>query len=1017
MNITQLFIFVWMLFFNFYAGAMNSFDKKFLESFIVNYEFSPEGRYVHEYHPFVLDLTRRSFDQLEQRLSDDGFDLCGRYGILGYEENAVPSYFTDFSYSKINDEATLKNRAGWSMKLHNRFGFMTGFLFKDLDKLPYKGTQIFHHINADLIPIFDDRATIFQEHAFGQALDMMNHATCAIIENVVKRQPKEVCKTLIKFWKKLYSGAHKVGNKQVAGTQDIFFSIEAAQHLINSNLPIFKYFVGPDITYPIETFTKQSESATRNAQSFVQLFARQLEPIEEQKTVYVFCSFVDGVGKSTMLGNIKNWMNFGDCVEKYRHVDNSSSQLAEVFEFKENVYIADLPAQISHFTYKPDGWVFVDIQTAFSKQQIKLLQEHIRTHKEQFEQEYERDLLFVRDVMDACGSLDERIYSIEHPDKTFLKNLILLKKDQGNRWIPFCHEGTYFLYNRYTPEEIRFLTPLADVKSEGLKNIESEQMLFFKGIRFPLPYISFLDDLVEKLKNEGIKKVVFADFLSMYPRSSRENIRINYILQQMALLNSSFDVKKSIYRDFVSGSELLFYLKDRQAGQGITDALRLESIVRLILCRLITNREEGDLTGIELRQLTERLRDGIRSSSPELISYIDEQVNAKIGRESEELEKTFGRSKSFINMQYFSFYRAARFSRILQELFCSNIKNERLQELWEDPGRPLETAAEKDDGYVDAQIVETDAGKKIRLCYKFNPECRDEGTMLHFLRSVRACWYAAICNILDATTADGSEFVLQKERFFVPSLFLNQYNSEMFHLILKYMEDWEGERPAKFLLQNDYTLFNSNKGGAIFGTFMDCPYRLDWNARSTQSKVYAFDCSLDTEEKRGDAHISIVTRLMKKFQNEHGTSMVMPTSELYKSLKESAYFKKEQEEFLKEAKKNGYCPYVEKKGIDNEAEGCLSKKEQKKLFAVHPQQIPALRLVVRLLVTLDMIIKDVDSDIVVRYGNRKDFKAALKLFEKITLPKYFNRVVPGDLFSDYSSVEPFPEWSFWDETT
>ena len=107
----------------------------FCESFLHHYEFNPEGRYTHEYHPFLLDKTAESLAELERTLTQEGFNLDGRIIIFGYEENAVPSYYTSYIKAKINDEAILKHRIGWSLRLHNRFGIMSGFLFKDFPLL------------------------------------------------------------------------------------------------------------------------------------------------------------------------------------------------------------------------------------------------------------------------------------------------------------------------------------------------------------------------------------------------------------------------------------------------------------------------------------------------------------------------------------------------------------------------------------------------------------------------------------------------------------------------------------------------------------------------------------------------------------------------------------------------------------------------------------------------------------------------------------------------------------------
>ena len=272
--------------------------QEFVESFIHHYEFSPEGRYTHEYHPFLLTRTAKSFADLEQRLMQEKFSLLGRLVIMGYEENAVPSYYTNYKHSGINDEALRKNNTGWSLRLHNRFGFMTGFLFKDTSLTH----PIFEHIDRDDVAIFDDRASLFQEHAFGQALPLMRHEQERMERMLATKTPADIIAELSSFWQMLYSNAFKVGNKQIAGTQDVLFSIEYARHLSQSISPVRKFFTGPDITYPIEVTAKQDRLATLHAQHFVQRLLRELEPQNGQNTAYVFCSFVDGVGKSTMLG-------------------------------------------------------------------------------------------------------------------------------------------------------------------------------------------------------------------------------------------------------------------------------------------------------------------------------------------------------------------------------------------------------------------------------------------------------------------------------------------------------------------------------------------------------------------------------------------------------------------------------------------------------------------------------------------------------------------------------------------
>ncbi len=995
-------------------------EHDFIKSFLKHFEFSPEGRYVHEYHPFILQQTSESFRLLEKELVRNDLNLHGRFAILGYEEASMPPYYTDFKAAKINDEATTKNNAGWSLKLHNRFGFMTGFTLKDVNRVK-SSDQIFEHINVDKISLFDARAGIFQEHAFGEALPLIDSTHQAIMKVIKNNEYRKVLSLLIKFWEKLYGGYLKVGNKQVAGTQDILFSVEGAKHLLASPVPLKKYFTGPDITYPIEIFNSQQKGATRHAQVFVERFAQQLVPQNGEKTVYIFCSFVDGVGKSTMLGNIKNWMKYGNNVEHYEHVDNSSSQLAEVFQFHDKVYIADLPAQMSHFTYKPDGLVFVDINTEkrfFEK--LDTIQSLVRKDAVVYENKYETDLISVRNRIHQSGFFDPSLQNVATADKAFLRNLVLLKKDYDNYWIPFSFEGEYFLFNRDNYAEIRCLQPLADVKSEGLKNIKSEQMLFFNGVRFPLPYKVFMDDLVNKFKEQGIKQVIFVDFLSMYPRSSRENIRVNYLLQQLALIDTKFDVHNSIYHDFVSGGELLYSMQTRSTSQKISEALELETLVRLYLHKLIVERGEGDLTGIGVEALTVFLQKHLESVVPDLKKFLRDQVTEKSKKELIMLEKIYGRSKSYVNVQLLSLKQVCVFSSIMQDLFANHIENDRLKALWEDIGEVGISEDKQTHGLRD-QFIMSSKGVKLYECFSCLEGCKDEFILRPMLRFLRASWYATLGNLLFTHVGGRDELTLKNELFMVAPCVVKQSPDGVLHAVQPVFEAWEGKLPPQ--VYDIPALFNVPVNSS-YGSFMDGIYRLDWDSRGTDSGVFAFDFMSEDRIKKTFAIPSITTKVVNKYQADYGVATVMPTSELCTGLEKNSTWGYQHGEAIKEAERNGQVSFVDgtysfegkpQKQKEGDEKASRAKKTKKKLLISHPAQHEGARLLIRLLATLEMIAKDPEASGVIRPGNRDDFVAAIKMIESITMPKSFNVMFMDRLFEDYDSIEPYPSWEFWDK--
>src|SRR3990167_5324490 len=147
-------------------------EQDFVASFMDNYDFSSRARDTHEYHSFILGKTREGFTQLETHLANQGFELDGRMVICGYQEDAVPSYYSSSTHAVIDDEKHKKSTQGWQFAAGNLFGFATGFLLKDVNCLKKVcDDPIFEHSMPDRIGLFDDRASIFHRHAFGYAYD------------------------------------------------------------------------------------------------------------------------------------------------------------------------------------------------------------------------------------------------------------------------------------------------------------------------------------------------------------------------------------------------------------------------------------------------------------------------------------------------------------------------------------------------------------------------------------------------------------------------------------------------------------------------------------------------------------------------------------------------------------------------------------------------------------------------------------------------------------------------------
>ena len=999
---TKLFFAVGLLWSALQAGEQWQHD--FLQSFAKNYDFNAEGRYTHEYHPFLLAKTRASFKALEARLQREHFNLAGRMVIAGYEENAIPSYYSDYRECKINDEMSAQSNAGWSLRLHNRFGLMTGYLLKDFNTLAkqwWPGEEaIIEHINPQAVELFSDEGGIFQEHAFGDAFGTMLTQKRQFEKLFKTGRSRELFSEMIDFWQALYRHELMGSGRRVAATQDVLFSIEYAKYLRESSLPITKYYTGPDLTYPIETNGLLKAEATRNAQDFVQRFAPRMKAVNGKKTAYVFCSFVDGVGKSTMLGNVRNWQKHGKDVASYERVDNSSSQYATLYEVSDDVCIADLPAQVSHFTYKPDGLVYVKAQAEISAEELARVHAHVRENQTELIATYRELYTQVREVIDSQGLDAPSLCDEKQPHRAFMKNIITLKKEIPNTWVPFTFSGKHYLFNFTEPLQIRVLGGLEHVSSYGLKNIEPEQMLFFAGVRFPLPYDQFLQNFIDELKKASVQEVVFVDFISMYPRSSRENIRINYLLQQLALLDDSFDQQKSLYKNFVSPAELFSDLLSRENANEMYQSFELETAVRLAIYTILQEQQHKPSSGVGLQELSQRIRDEVDriSSDPALSDAINEICNKKFNEEYDALERTFGRTKELENVQRFSFLTACEFSDEIHRICTEVIEHPRMQAMWQYFKGVVGYVPDMFVGKVDRPLHLED-GTEVLARHEFSPECKNTVYLGPFARSLRASWYATLSNLLFTSARGDGKLLLPDEKFMVPPTRLTAGLSGQVYMIQKKLAPWQGavpQMPVQFNLSSFMAL--------QWGAFRGAPYCMDWDPDSTSYGLFGFDCNLGRQNFYNTEPPSLITTLVQQYQKEVGGDCFMPTSLLYKRLRGNTAFREARNGVMHQAKKNGHYPLGKQVHVPQQPGG------KGPIFLGRDDMKPGAQLFVLIIATLEMVLKDVSADVAVRRGHKGDFIAAVKLLEEAVLPQYFGIAFAQPLFENYDALEPVLGW-------
>lgn len=951
--------------------SLNQAQKDFIKSFVTHYDFSPEGRYTHEYHPFLLEKTRASLKQLEDHLQQSGFGCKGRVVVMGYQQEGVASYYPSFSAAILTDEASLSGKRGRVVPAHNIFGFLTGFLLKDANWLqknwyPHKPLLV-EHILPERVDLFDDHAYIFQKHAFGKDFEVLLQKRDTVEKSIKTGSAHKILEELISFWQRIYNGELKSSAQEVIATSDILFSIDYAKHLCDSFIPVSKIYVGPDITYPIEVLSFQEQAATQAAQYFVRLFSSTLQPQEGKKTAYIFCSFVDGVGKSTLLGNVINWKKHGDAIERYERVDNSSSQKGVLYEYEKDVFIMDLPAQLSHWVSKPDGHVFIDTAcvSGISAEYTDALTEYVQKHVKHLEKAFNDNVSQYKKE----GKKPEGALGI------YLENYVTGQSREP--WIPFVYEGQVALFNAENLVDIRLLVPLEGAHSKGLKIAQPEQMLFTKGLMIPLRFEVFADDVVSQFKKAGVENIVFIDFLSMYPRSSRETVRVNFLLQYLKkVYKDIFSVEKSLYRSFVNREVELYHLLLAYKNDFVM-SLALEAVARASLYSIFTQKSSDHLTLITRDQAFDYLKESTEQFLQESGDFLFETVLAKIESEQNVLRR-YAFDKKYEIFVRFSFTPLYAFSLFMENLFRDRFDTADFSDLWFGI-----------DGEFFKQHSHESVGVALRPLYGVSHACRDSVTLTPVFSTVRGHWYVALANLLKSEESMPGRFHAEEASFFAPPLSIKKGQQQTAVVVQKQFDISDEKVP--YDVKNNLFLFN-NYGGyqdSCWQVYKDTPYCVEWKNTETFYGIYAFGY------------------LSNKFPYLNKIVGDLRGMRIKEGYEDPAVFSTELVSALDATQAWQLVGGVPSNST--QFVGHNSAKKNKKI-SVHSPRGRAIGLWVRAIATLEMIIKDPHAVIITRKGVQSDFIATMRLLEKVTLPRYFGIQLDKPLFADYSKVDPVIPW-------
>ncbi|MCL4361286.1 hypothetical protein M1446_02945 [Candidatus Dependentiae bacterium] len=941
----------------FFLTAYCNDTLDFAKSFIENYDIA--SKYTHEYHPFVLEKTKNSFKQLRDSLTNSGFSLDNDIVILGYQEDAIPAYTTNWSENKIDDEAAIVTEQGKEQSDKNIFGFLTGFILKDAQWLEQKWNnkgQKFNHILGRNRDFFDDSSVVFQKHALPNDYTKIINIRDRIEKEIYKQDYKNVLSELIELWQTFYnSQLRNIAGKALA-SQDILFSISYGQTLLDCVSGVNKFFVGPDITYPIETLNIQKEDATVNAQKFIQTLQTNLKPIDNESTAYIFSSFVDGVGKSTLLNNVINWSKYKTDFAKYIRCDNSSSQDSQIYEFDKDVFIVDLPAQISHFAFKPDGSVYNDIESLKDcDQNFKTkLKNFIKQNKKQLEENFEN--LKIKLINES-----KTIYSETSPELNFALQTLNLANSQP--WIPFEFENKHYIFDKNNYNNIKILVPLSNAHSTGLKEARPEQMLFINGISLPQNYQDFVNNLIDKLKQKNVKKIVFVNFLSMYPRTSRENVRVNFILQYARqIFKDKFKINNSFYKHTVFREQEIYQLL-KDGKEDLLNSFIAETAIRMALYELMGNHSNNQLTSLSSINLEQQLKNHAFSILQNYENELQKIALNKLLIDREKMHDQFYLDRIYHNVLKINFDEIIKLSDAITIIFQS-INNEYYSNLWQSLNGQL-----TESNYKKGTVTRLDNGQEIIIVDTISEKSKDADQLTPFISRLRAQLYSSLSallwmiqeknNIKDLVgtapiavkkTSSGQICLVQKV---LPKLSERKFNKNYF---LKFCVD------------------TSNK--KCWSEFNNIAHCTDFSNIGTYFGLYAY--GYIPIPNVNNPISMLINNVVDEYNKETKSNFILPTSVLLEKIQSKNLFKTIEQNY---SKKNIV--------IRNDDEKCK-----------------IIQLFIKTICTLDMILKDVNSTIAIQKNDLKDFQTSLILFEKITLPYFFNITISGNLFNDYSQILP-----------
>lgn len=930
-------------------------DTDFAKSFVGAYDFFLQGRDFREYHPFILKKATRVLTQLEKKLNEAQLSIDERIIICGYQQDAISSYFITDENTFINDEYRAKTETGWQNPPSSRMGWLVGYLFKNSlcdDQTCAHFTL--KHVGRQQIELFNTACPYLQKHALGNAFDLVTVLSRACMRAIRNKNMHNVLRCIYTLLKLCYCQELADEHGNLFATQDTLFTLYHLKHILQSSIEASTLFIGPDITYPIAELQCQAQEATRNAQTFAKLFTEYILKPKKQKTAYLFCSFVDGVGKSTLFGNIVNQTRFGNNISLYQPVDNASSQSSQIYKLDSTHYLIDLPACMSYIIGKPDGAVYLEPEALnnIATNSTEGIRYYVHTNQSLLIEEHQKGLLL--------DSFDQKMPLFNSLQKTFASAPF--------EWVPGSFNGTDFIFNQLNPSLIKILTPLNQVSSRGLKIADPSHMLFNKPYLIPPDPNAFIDNIITQIRAEGIEKIIIVDFISMYPRSSRETIRVNYLLQTIKkIAGRDFLFNASMYAGAAHEQELYLLLKKHR--QELEMSFYLEIALRMALFRLIEQYQQAGITQIEQASLYADLEKYFQNLSATEKEQLKQLAHEKIKSTSEHITQKYDHNKILESYLSVNMQEILLFSKFMCNTCTQKIDHPQLTQLWQTLSENIaHLFHQAPSGEGKAQLAN---GIIVDVVASWPINCRDPLQLRHPLMLLRASWYATLTNLLQCTGQDNCPWHLSTMLPVMPYALVTDSAGTTCFLIRPCFESIEKAIPFTLapFCNPSIQIPLVHKNGMLLCLDLSC------GMAACNHYGYQPDYARTTQQNKTKVRIDILIDQLKN--KRHHADDFISTHEL--------------------------VSIAEKHGMLQDLFVANTPTKNADHTACPPQ---AVQLCVLALATLDLILKDDCTDIMARSYDKEDFIATIKLVEKMSLARLFGMSLTKPLFDDYQQLRP-----------